>query len=74
MFDLVHAMRTRVMTSPAFAGLRVLAAIFVLSRPWTATSTRASPPRARYLWDEKAVVLFLSIHGGLASSRTASSS
>jgi fructose-bisphosphate aldolase class I len=27
MFDLVHAMRTRVLTSPAFDGSRVLAAI-----------------------------------------------
>jgi fructose-bisphosphate aldolase class I len=63
MFDLVHAMRTRVLTSPAFDGSRVLAAILfeqTMERAINGTST------ARYLWDEKNVVPFLKVDKGLA--------
>src|SRR5580698_9829190 len=58
MFDLVHAMRTRVMTSPAFDGSRVIAAILfeqTMEREVAGVST------ARYLWDEKNVVPFLKV-------------
>lgn len=63
MFDLVHAMRTRVVTSPAFDGSRVLGAIL-----FEQTMERAvrGVPTARYLWDDKRVVPFLKVDQGLA--------
>jgi fructose-bisphosphate aldolase, class I len=63
MFDLVHAMRARVLTSPAFDGSRVLAAIL-----FEQTMDRAvnGVPTAQYLWDEKNVVPFLKVDQGLA--------
>ena len=63
MFDLVHAMRTRVLTSPAFAGDRVLAAILFEQ---TMDRDVAGVPTARYLWDTKNVVPFLKVDKGLA--------
>jgi fructose-bisphosphate aldolase, class I len=63
MFDLVHAMRTRVLTSPAFDGLRVLAAILFEQ---TMERDVNGVPTARYLWDEKNVVPFLKVDKGLA--------
>ena len=66
MFDLVHAMRTRVMTSPAFTGLRVLGAILFEQ---TMERDVQGVPTARYLWDEKRVVPFLKVDKGLAEER-----
>lgn len=66
MFDLVHAMRTRVVTSPAFGGTRVLAAILFLQ---TMEREVAGTPSASYLWDEKNVVPFLKVDLGLAAER-----
>jgi fructose-bisphosphate aldolase, class I len=63
MFDLVHAMRTRVMTSPAFDGSRILAAILFEQ---TMERDVAGVPTARYLWEEKNVVPFLKVDLGLA--------
>ena len=63
MFDLVHAMRTRVLTSPAFDGSRVLAAILFEQ---TMERDVNGVPAARYLWDEKNVVPFLKVDKGLA--------
>ena len=63
MFDLVHAMRTRVMTSQAFDGSRILATILfeqTMERDIGGVST------ARYLWDAKHVVPFLKVDEGLA--------
>ena len=62
MFDLVHAMRTRVLTSPAFDGTRVLAAILFEQ---TMERDVDGVPTARYL-DEKNVVPFLKVDKGLA--------
>ena len=66
MFDLVHAMRTRVMTSPAFDGRRVLAAIL-----FEQTMERAvgGLPTARYLWERKQVVPILKVDLGLAGEQ-----
>jgi fructose-bisphosphate aldolase class 1 len=47
MFDLVHAMRTRVVTSPAFGGARILAAILFEQ---TMERDVHGVPTARYLW------------------------
>src|ERR1700690_2160332 len=63
MFDLVHAMRTRILTSPAFDGTRVLAAILFEQ---TMDRDVNGVPTAQYLWDEKNVVPFLKVDLGLA--------
>src|SRR6516162_5496943 len=71
MFDLVHAMRTRVITSPAFDGSRILGAILFEQ---TMERYVNGVPTARYLWDEKNVVPFLKVDRGLPPSKTAYSS
>jgi len=63
MFDLVHAMRTRVVTSPAFDGSRILAAILFEQ---TMERDVDGVPTARYLWDRKNVVPILKVDKGLA--------
>jgi fructose-bisphosphate aldolase, class I len=66
MFDLVHAMRTRVFTSRAFDGSRILAAILFEQ---TMERDVAGVPTAQYLWDSKNVVPFLKIDKGLADTQ-----
>ncbi len=63
MFDLIHQMRTRIITSPAFNGDRVLGAIL-----FEQTMDRDIDGRgtAEYLWSEKRVVPFLKVDKGLA--------
>ncbi|MGD0704296.1 MAG: fructose bisphosphate aldolase [Trebonia sp.] len=63
MFDLVHAMRTRVITSPAFDGTRILAAILFEQ---TMDRDIEGVPSAQYLWERKNVVPFLKVDLGLA--------
>lgn len=62
MFALVHQMRTRVITSPALTGERVLGAIL-----FEGTMDRSidGEPTAAYLWNVKRVVPFLKIDKGL---------
>jgi fructose-bisphosphate aldolase class I len=63
MFDVVHAMRSRIMTSPAFGGDRILGAILfenTMDREVEGQST------ASYLWNVKNVVPFLKVDKGLA--------
>jgi fructose-bisphosphate aldolase class I len=62
MFDRIHEMRTRIMTSPAFTGERVLGAIL-----FEQTMDREVEGRetADYLWGVKGVVPFLKIDKGL---------
>jgi fructose-bisphosphate aldolase, class I len=66
MFDLVHAMRTRVITNAAFDGTRILAAILFLQ---TMERTVDGLPTARYLWETKNVVPFLKVDLGLAAEQ-----
>jgi fructose-bisphosphate aldolase class I len=66
MFDLVHAMRTRVLASPAFDGSRILAAILFEQ---TMDRGVAGLPTARYLWERKNVVPFLKVDQGLAAEQ-----
>jgi fructose-bisphosphate aldolase class I len=66
MFDLVHAMRTRVLRSPAFDGSRVLAAILFEQ---TMERDVDGMPSARYLWERKNVVPFLKVDKGLAAEQ-----
>lgn len=62
MFDLIHKMRTRIATSPAFNGDRILGAILF---EMTLDREIEGVPSARYLWDVKKVVPFLKIDKGL---------
>ncbi len=62
MYDLVHQMRTRIVTNSAFTGSRILGAILfenTLDREFEGKSA------AQYLWQEKQVVPFLKVDKGL---------
>lgn len=63
MFDLVHQMRTRVMTSPAFTGDKILAAILFEQ---TMDRSVDGLPTPTYLWERRHVVPILKIDKGLA--------
>jgi fructose-bisphosphate aldolase class I len=65
MFDLMHAMRTRIMTSPAFTGDRVLGAILFEQTMDREVEGRGT---ADYLWSVKNVVPFLKVDKGLADA------
>jgi fructose-bisphosphate aldolase class I len=63
MFDLIHQMRTRIMTSNSFNGDRILGAILfenTMDRQVLGQNT------ASYLWEQKNVVPFLKVDKGLA--------
>lgn len=62
MFDRIHEMRTRIMTSPAFTGDRVLGAILFED---TMDRTVEGKDSADYLWSVKQVVPFLKVDKGL---------
>ncbi|MDN4518987.1 fructose bisphosphate aldolase [Mycolicibacterium austroafricanum] len=66
MFDLVHQMRTRIITSPSFDGDRILGAIL-----FEDTMDRQIEGRdtADYLWNVKQVVPFLKVDKGLADEK-----
>jgi fructose-bisphosphate aldolase class I len=63
MYALVHEMRTRIVTSPAFNGDRILGAILFEN---TLDRDIAGKNSARFLWEEKQVVPFLKVDKGLA--------
>ena len=63
MFDAVHAMRTRIVTSQSFGGDRILGAILFEN---TMAREIEGKPSARYLWEEKGVVPFLKVDKGLS--------
>ena len=62
MFDMIHAMRARIIKSPAFSGDKVVGAIL-----FEQTMDRAIDgiPTATFLWKERGVVPFLKIDKGL---------
>lgn len=62
MFDMVHQMRTRIITSQPFNGDRVLGAILFENTLDREIEGKSS---ARYLWEEKQVVPFLKVDKGL---------
>jgi fructose-bisphosphate aldolase class I len=66
MFDLVHAMRTRIITSPAFSGERLIGAILFEN---TMDRDIAGKPTPTYLWEVKRVVPFLKVDKGLAEEK-----
>ena len=63
MFALVHKMRTRIITSPAFDGERIIGAILFED---TMDRDIEGMPTGDYLWQVKGVVPFLKIDQGLA--------
>jgi fructose-bisphosphate aldolase class I len=63
MFDLMHAMRSRIITSPAFNGDRILGVILFEQTMDREIEARGS---ADYLWSVKQVVPFLKVDKGLA--------
>jgi len=64
MFTIVHQMRTRIITSPAFNGKRIIAAILFEN---TMDREIEGQPTADYLWDVKNVVPILKVDKGLAA-------
>ena len=71
MFELVHQMRTRIITSPSFDGNRTWAAILFEN---TMDREIQGRPTADYLWNVKQVVPILKVDKGLADEVTALSS
>jgi fructose-bisphosphate aldolase, class I len=66
MFDLIHAMRSRIVMSPAFTGERVIGAILFEQ---TMDREIGGKPSATYLWENKHVVPLLKIDQGLADPK-----
>ncbi len=62
MFRLVHEMRVRIMTAPAFTGAKVLAAILFEA---TMDGQAEGTPVPHFLWHERGVVPFLKVDKGL---------
>lgn len=62
MFDVVHQMRSRIVTTPAFSGERVIGAILFEG---TMDKDIEGKGSAEYLWSEKNVVPFLKVDKGL---------
>lgn len=62
MYDLMHAMRARIIKSPAFTGDKIVGAILF---EMTMDREIDGVPTAKYLWDTRHVVPFLKIDKGL---------
>ena len=62
MFRLIHQMRVRIMTAPAFTGDKVIGAILFEG---TMDDEVHGKHTAQYLWDEKKVVPFVKVDRGL---------
>jgi fructose-bisphosphate aldolase class I len=62
MFDLVHAMRARIIKSPVFTSKRILGVILF---EMTMNRTIDGMGTAEYLWNRKGIVPFLKIDNGL---------
>jgi fructose-bisphosphate aldolase class I len=63
MFDRIHEMRSRIITSPSFTGDRILGAILF---EMTMDRQVEGQPTGDYLWSVKGVVPFLKVDKGLA--------
>ncbi len=66
MFRLVHEMRVRIMTAPAFNGDKVVAAILFEA---TMDGQAQGRPVPAFLWEERGVVPFLKVDKGLEAER-----
>ena len=65
MFDLIHAMRSRIASAPAFTGDKVVGAILF---EMTMDREIGGMPAAKFLWEERGVVPFLKVDKGLAEA------
>ena len=71
MFDMIHAMRARIVRAPAFTGEKVVGAILF---EMTMDRDFEGKPSAAYLWEDRGVVPFLKCDKGLERrGRTVSS-
>jgi fructose-bisphosphate aldolase, class I len=66
MFDLVHQMRTRIMSSPCFNGDRILGSILFEQTMDRKIGDKYTP---QFLWEEKRIVPFLKVDQGLEPDR-----
>ena len=66
MFALVHQMRSRIITDPAFTGARILGAILFEN---TMDRDVENQPTADYLWNVKRIVPFLKVDEGLEDEK-----
>ena len=66
MYDVVHAMRTRIVTNPRFDGARVRGAILFQN---TVDREVEGLPTSEYLWRRKGIVPFLKVDHGLADEQ-----
>jgi fructose-bisphosphate aldolase class I len=63
MYDMIHAMRSRIAVAPAFTGEKVIGAILF---EMTMDREINGMPSAKFLWEERGIVPFLKIDKGLA--------
>ena len=63
MFDMMHAMRSRIAGSPAFTGDKVVGAILF---EMTMDREINGKPSLSYLWEDKGVIPFVKVDQGLA--------
>src|SRR5215470_7551874 len=66
MFDLVHQMRTRIITSPRFTGERIIGAILFED---TMEREIQGQPTSDYLWQAKGIVPFLKVDKGVSAEK-----
>ena len=66
MFRLVHEMRVRIMTAPAFTGAKVIAAILFEG---TMDGEVHGKPTSAFLWEERGVVPFVKVDKGLEAEK-----
>ena len=66
MFRLIHEMRVRIITAPAFTGAKVIAAILFEG---TMDGQARGKPVPAFLWEERGVVPFLKVDKGLEDER-----
>jgi len=66
MFDMIHAMRSRIIKSPAFTGDKVIGAILFEQ---TMDREIDGIPTATFLWEKRGVVPFLKIDKGLEAEK-----
>ena len=66
MFNLMHEMRVRIMTAPAFTGAKVIAAILFEG---TMDRQAKGKPVPTFLWEERGVVPFVKIDKGLDAEK-----
>lgn len=66
MFDLIHAMRARIVAAPAFNGEKVAGAILF---EMTMEREMGGKPTAQHLWEDHNVVPFLKVDKGLVDEK-----